>query len=336
MNNISSLLKNKNIKALCFLIVALLLFFISYSIFSKIAIYNDNNYAIKTMKKIIKINDSSKSFLDNSELNVEKALNGLPEIKTKLTDLSSEINSKTSTLSKENKECLDNLSKGLSENILVIEQLEGMLNNPSGKDIDMAIEHLKIYQDSADSYYCLLSKKGKEYNLGTCLYSVINATTDYCLSSNSTKKILDIQTVERNEYLNTLNELVISLDGLIVDYYDKVMDCRSGKITYELLVSEVDSTSAKIDSVKKVLFELKYPDNLSSINASFSEIVNLYSDYLYNLKYAIVTENVRRSSKDIKENFLDSLYESSNDLFNTIEKKHSEFSNDYKSLNCNN
>jgi len=108
--------------------------------------------------------------------------------------------------------------------------------------------------------------------------------------------------------MDTLNELVISLDSLKCDYYEKVLECRSGKITYELLISNINDTSLKLNAVKNVLSQMSIPDDFSSIYTNFSETVNLYNDYIFDIKYAIVTENVRRENKDIKDDFMDSLY----------------------------
>jgi len=97
----------------------------------------------------------------------------------------------------------------------------------------------------------------------------------------------------------------------------------------------IDDTSKKLASVQNVLSQMSIPDDSSSLYKDFTEVVSSYNDYLYEIKYAILTEKVRRDSKDVKEDFMDSLYVSSNETYDKIEKMYKNFTKEYNNLNSN-
>lgn len=323
------------LKLISIIAVVLCILLIFFKIFPNPLPFNRVIYLEKSMNSILEINNSSKEFLDSSSLNVKKALEVLPKMKGDLMNISIEINSTDRKKTPDIEENLTLLSKGLSENILVIEQLEAMLQNPNGNDINLAADNLKVYRDTADSYYGLLSLNEDNYNLGTPLYTTINAALDYCISINNEKKIAELKTIENNNFFNSINDLIISMDNLIINYYDNVADCRNSKKTYELLIAEINTNSSKLQSVKDVLSKLSVPDDFHSIYNDFSEIVNLYSDYLYNFKYNVATEKVLRKNEGTSEETINSLYESSNKALTEIEKKYKKFTKAYNNLNRN-
>lgn len=323
------------LKLISIIAVVLCILLIFFKIFPNPLPFNRVSYLEKSMNSILEINNSSKEFLDSSSLNVKKALEVLPKMKGDLMNISIEINSTDRKKTPDIEENLTLLSKGLSENILVIEQLEAMLQNPNGNDINLAADNLKVYRDTADSYYGLLSLNEDNYNLGTPLYTTINAALDYCISINNEKKIAELKTIENNNFFNSINDLIISMDNLIINYYDNVADCRNSKKTYELLIAEINTNSSKLQSVKDVLSKLSVPDDFHSIYNDFSEIVNLYSDYLYNFKYNVATEKVLRKNEGTSEETINSLYESSNKALTEIEKKYKKFTKAYNNLNRN-
>lgn len=322
----------KLISIIIFVVCILLIFF---KIFPNTLPFTNVNYVEKSMNSILEINNSTKEFLDNSSLDVNKALVIIPKMKVALINISIEINSTAYSKTPDIEEKLILLSKGLNENILVLEQLEAMLQNPNGNDISLAADNLKIYRDNADSYYGLLSLNEDTFNLGTPLYTTINAALDYCISINNEKKIAELKTIENNNFFNSINDLIISMDNLIINYYDAVTDCRNSKKTYELLISEINTTNDKLQCVKDVLSKLSIPDNFHSIYNDFSEIVNSYSDYLYNFKYNVATEKVLRKNGSTSDEVVNSLYDSSNKYYTEIEKKYKKFTKAYNNLNRN-
>jgi hypothetical protein len=328
-------INNVVIKYLCFFIIGIILFFISYGFFSNFSFNKSERYLYNTMNSISKVNNKSKSFLDNNDINVDEALSSLPKMKTDLIDISVTLNSSPYVKDPDYIEGYENLSKGLNENILIIDQLEAMLKNPYGNDIEIAANNLKLFRDTAENYYGLIDIDNSNYNLGVPMYSAINSAIDYCISSNNLKRISDFKSAEATKFLDTLRELVISLDSLSHNFYKDVLKCRGGNMTYELLISDIDDTTKKLVSVQNVLSQMSIPNDFSSIYKDYSEIVLLYNDYLYGIKYAIVTEKVRRENKDIKEDFMDSLYVSSNETYDKIEEMYKNFTKEYNNLNSN-
>lgn len=293
--------------------------------------YIKENSPGNTLNRISSINNRSSEFLNNSSIDIEKALKILPVMKEELIEVSTDINSQSYTSEKDT-EALEIIQKGLSQNIMVLEQLEGLLNNPTGSDVNIACDNLKIYRDTTDSYYSIICSENSNFNLGTPMYSAINAAIDYCISSSNKNKLSEIKNQQNETFINEFSDLVISLNTLKTDFSGKINDYRNNKITYELLLSSINNCNDKITSVKSVMSSINIPDDFTSIFYDFSEIVNLYSDYLFNLKYNFITENVRRSKGDIDKDFLNSLYKSSDDILKTFNIKYTSFTNKYKDL----
>lgn len=336
MRRINLKFDNKVAKGVAITVAVLVLFFISYSIFSIFSPTKEQMYLNDIMDNIKDVNNESKDFLDDSKINTEKALKTLPKMREALYKIALDTGSSKYANEPKYASAYSNLSKGLNENILLLDQLSAMISNPCGKDIELAGENLKIYRDTSENYYNLVEYKNSTFSLGNSMKGIINETLDYCISSNNAKKIEEIKTAEAERFLSKLNELKISMDKLMVNYYEKVMDCRTNKMTYELLISKLDDTISKMDSVKSVLSQMSIPNEFLPLYNNFSEVVNLYSKYLFDVKYAIVTESVRRDKTDITEDFMDSLYDSSNKTYEDLQKKYKNFTKEYNKIKGNN
>ncbi|MEG2017840.1 MAG: hypothetical protein RR844_01730 [Clostridium sp.] len=336
MRRINLKFDNKVAKVVAIAVAVLVLFFISYSIFSIFSPTKEQMYLNDLMDNINDVNNKSKEFLDDSKINSEKALKTLPKMREALYKIALDAGSSKYANEPKYASSYSNLSKGLNENILLLDQLSAMISNPYGKDIELAGENLKIYRDTSENYYNLVEYKNSTFSLGNSMKGMINETLDYCISSNNAKKIEEIKTAEAERFLSKLNELKISMDKLMINYYEKVMDCRTNKMTYELLISKLDDTISKMDSVKSVLSQMSIPNEFLPLYNNFSEVVNLYSKYLFDVKYAIVTESVRRDKTDITEDFMDSLYDSSNKTYEDVQKKYKNFTKEYNKIKGNN
>ncbi len=328
-------INNIIIRYLCFSMAGICLFLISYNFFGKFPLSKSERYLDNTMESILKINNKSKCFIDNGTLNVDKSLTTLPEMKADLIDISLKLNSSIYSQKEDSTNNYSNLLKGLNENILILEQLEAMLKNPYGNDIDLAANDLKIYRNTAEYYYNEIKVKKSSYNLGVSLHSAISSTMDYCISSNNSKRISELRSAEAAKFLTTLNEMKISLDSLNKDFYLEVLKCRSGNKSYELLLSSIDDTILKLDALNSVLSKMSIPDNYLTIYNDFSKTVSLYNDYVYGIKYAVATEKVRRESKDIKEDFMDSLYVWSKNTYKNFEVMYNNFIAEYNNVVSN-
>lgn len=336
MRKINLKIENKRTKGVAIAIAVLVLFFISYSIFSIFSPTKYQMYLNDLMDDIKDINNECKEFLDDSTINVEKALKTIPKMREALYSIALDAGNSKYANEVNYANVYLSLSKGLNENILLLDQLSAMLSNPYGKDLELAGENLKIYRDTSESYYNLIEYKNSTFSLGTSMHTMINETLSYCISSNNAKKIEDIKTAEAERFISKLNELTISMDKLMVDYYEKVMNCRTNKMTYELLIAQLDDTISKMDSVKSILNQMSIPNELLPLYNKFSELVNLYSKYTFDVKYAIVTESVRRDKADITEDYMDSLYESSSKTYEDVQKKYKNFTKEYNKFKCNN
>lgn len=328
-------MSKSKIKIIALIGTAIIILVIGYSVFTKKVPFEKDNYIEEITDRIGSANDMSRDFLDNSSLNTEKALDTLPKIKKTLLEIVSDVNSSAESSSEEYSGSCAIIKSGLFENILVVDQLTGMLSNPTGNDVELAANNLKIFRDSADSYYSLISIDNKNFNLGTSMYTAINSAIDYCICSTNAKKLDDLQKAEESSFLNTFKELVFSLDNIMTDYYIRVLDCRNNKITYELLISDVGNCISKVGSIKDLAAGIRIPDKYLGIYNEFMDILNLYNDYLFNLKYALVTEKVRIKNAKINNDSIDSLYDSCNQSYGNLQAKYKKFLKEYNKLSSN-
>ena len=335
MRKVTIKFNNEITKYTLITIIILSLLIVGTFIFKFFSSSKEELYLYDLMDSILDINNQCKSFVDNSNINVEKALETIPKMREKLYSIAiNDINTEYASLPSHSSD-YQNLSKGISENLLLLDQVQAMLNNPYGNDLELAADSLKIYRDTSESYYNLIPYNKSTFSLGISMHNFINETIDYCLSSNNSKKIDELKKAESEQFISTLNELTTSLNNIMENYYDKVMDCRSSKMTYQLLISKIDTNISKVEAIKNVLSQISIPNNFIDIYNSFSEVINLYNKYIYDVKYAVVTESVRRDTSDITSDYMDSLYESSTKTLENVEKKYKNFIKEYNKLNSN-
>lgn len=320
------------VKYLAFFTVAVGLFLLSYSFFSKTAYKGYDRYLVNTISQIQKINDRCKDFTTSDSIEKEKAIKKLPTINSDLNAVRNDLIEKKP---EENNENYNNLLKGVENNILIIQQLEAMVNNPMGKDIDKASENLKIYEDTANNYYSLLSIKNINFSIGKQLSLTLDNTINFCRTSNNLLKQAEIKVDQNSSFVTKIDELNSLFQKNKIDYYPEALKARKNQISYELIISSIDKTILEIENIKAALDGMVVPNGTSELYKVFNTAVDEYYDYLKNTKYAIATESVHNLKGDAKEEFLDTLYVDSKKVFSEVEVKHKSFLKEYEKFKKN-
>lgn len=309
-------------KYLAFCAVAIGLFLISYNFFSKNTYKGYDKFLVSNISKIQEINDECRYFNTSDSIDKNKALKKIPSISYDLSNIKNTLSEKPPADLNDN---YNNLLKGLENNILIIQQAEAMLNNPTGKDIEQASKNLVSYKDTANNYYSLISIKNINFSTGSNLNQTVENTINYCLTSNNLKKGVEIKVEQYNGLVAKIEELNKTFQDNKVDYYPEAMKARKGIISYELIISNIDRGILILENLKSSLNEIIVPNDGLSIYRKFKGVLDTYDNYLKNIKYSIATESVHNSKGNAKEDFLDSLYITSKELFSEVEVNHKEF-----------
>lgn len=315
------------VKYLAFFTVAIGLFLLSYSFFSKTAYKGYDRYLVNKISEIQKINDKSKDFTSEDSIDKDKAVKKLPSINSDLNAVRNDLTSKAPEESNEN---YDNLVKGLESNILIIQQLEAMVNNPMGKDIDKASENLKNYADTTNNYYSLINIKNINFSIGKQLSLALDNTIKYCRTSNNLLKQAEIKVDQYSSFITKIDELNTLFQNNKVDYYPEALKARKNQVSYELTISNIDRNITTFETIKKSLEGMVIPNDTLELYRSFNAVIDQYYDYLKNTKYALATESVHNINGDAKEEFLDTLYVNSKKLYSEVAVKHKGFLKDYE------
>jgi hypothetical protein len=313
-------------KYLAFFAVGIGLFLLSYSFFSNTGYKGYDRYLVDAISNIQEVNDKCKDFTTANSIDKNKALK-------KLTDINSDLNAIKNDLV-DNPPTEDNINynsllKGLDSNILILQQIEAMLNNPTGKDIEKAATDLQSYEDTTNNYYSLLSLKKLNFSIGKQLSLTINNVINYCLTSSNLRKEAEIKVDQYSDFIKKLDELNSLFTNNKVDYYPEVLKARKNGISYELIISSIDKTIIIGENIKTSLSDMIVPNDASPIYNQFKATIDNYNDYLKNIKYSIATESVHNNKKDAKEDFLDSLHVTSKKLYSEVEVKHKSFQKEY-------
>lgn len=321
-------------KYLAYVVVAIALFFLSYNFFSKTSYSGYDKVLVNNISKIQKINDRCKDFTTSNSIDKEKALKKITAINSDLTAIKNDLTANPPT-DNSNKNYV-NLLKGLDSNILIIQQIEAMLNNPSGKDIEKAGRSLISYKETANNHYSLISLKNINFSIGRQLTTTIDNTLNYCLSSNNLKRGTEIKLEQLNGFITELDELSKHFENYKIDYYPEALKARSKEKSYELIISDIDKTITSLNNLRNSLDGMVIPNDGLTLYNEFKTIINTYLDYLNNIKYSIATENVKNSNENSSEDLLESLYITPRKLFSEVEVSYKNFLEKYNKFKDNN
>jgi hypothetical protein len=313
-------------KYLAFFAVGIGLFLLSYSFFSKTGYEGYDRYLVNSISKIQETNDECKDFTTSNSIDKNKAQKNLVNINSDLNAIRNDLINNPPV---DNDNNYNNLLKGIESNILILQQIEAMLNNPTGKDIEKAAKDLKSYEETTNNYYSLLSIKKIDFSIGKQLSLTIENTINYCLTSSNLRKEAEIKVDQYSNFISSLDDLNSLFTNAKTDYYPDAIRARKNELSYELVISNIDKTILTIENAISALNDMIVPNEASSIYDIFKATVSNYENYLQNIKYSIATESVHNYKGTAKEDFLDSLYVNSKKLFSEVEVNHRDFLKEY-------
>lgn len=312
-------------KYILYSIVAILLFILSYKIFSYLTTSKIERTISLVIEDIVSINNRSSDLIKGDELIIDKCLKELPQMREELKLSISKLDINAENLTDEDKAVYSHIYSGGKNNLLIFDQLIAIINNPTGRDIKLACNDLRTYEINTNNDYKNIKFKGSNLSIEDNLSQLINLSIKYCIDKSNLQKIEEINESQINDFNSTMNELIISFKKLKKDYYPLTIDCRNDKLTYELVIKDINDSLLKMKSILNIMESMNVPSNFSYTYEEFFNIVNIYNEYLVETKYSLITEKVWASKKDKSKLELDSLYDKANKLYSNMDISFNKF-----------
>ena len=315
---------------LCIIMSTIGIFLASY--YSSINKVYDS-YETTLVSNINSINDINKNisqFNSNQAIDVDYAKEQLPIIIKALSDIrDSLVNSQPSSKYKKDHE---NLKSGLDKNLLIYRQTLGILNNPSGRDVEISMDNLKTYRNDCMNFYSLINIHNIKISLPETSLTFIDNVLNYSYSALRIRKETDIKSQQNLEFINNIDGLSSEFLNAKTNLYSYVIKIRKKEMSYDDLLSEVNNNFTKLNEVQTKFRGLSIPPSAIPTYEAFKTLLEMHEDYLRDFKLALTSEKMQSLSAVVNSAALDALYDSSNVKFTEVENSYNAFLKVYVEL----
>ena len=278
---------------------------------------------VTSINGINEINKDIAQFNSNQTIDVDYAKEQLPKIIKDLSNLREGLeNSKPSSKYKKDYE---NLTSGLDKNLLIYRQTLGILNNPSGRDVELAMANLKAYRNDCMNFYSLIDINNIKISLPATSLTFIDNVLNYSYNALRIRKETDIKSQQNMEFINKIDDLSTSFTDTKVNFYSYVIRIRKKESSYDSLLSMVNGNFTKLTEIQTNFKSLSIPPSAIPTYEAFKALLDAYESYLRDFKLALTSEKVQSLSAAVDSSTLDALYTYSNARFVEVETYYSDF-----------
>ena len=320
----------KIILFLCIIMSTIGIFLASY--YSSINKVYDS-YETTLVNNINSINDINKNiaqFNSNQTIDVDYAKEQLPIVIKDLSGIRDALaNSQPSTKYKKDHE---NLKSGLDKNLLIYRQTLAILNNPSGKDVEISMDNLKTYRNDCMNFYSLINIHNIKISLPETSLTFIDNVLNYSYSALRIRKETDIKSQQNLEFINNIDGLSSDFLNTKTNFYAYVIKVRKKEMSHDDLLLELNDNFIKLNQVQTNFRGLSIPPSAIPAYESFKTLLEIYENYLRDFKLALTSEKVQSLSAVVDSAALDVLYDSSNVKFREVETSYNDFLKVYLEL----
>lgn len=333
--NILERKKNKTViiilSVLAFLLLISGVFYSSYylSIGKSLNSYEESTKT--SVDKINDINNSTESYIIGQTIDPEKIRKELPSKIDEMVKIKDTLQGNIPN--EKYRADQDNLLKGIDNNILIFRQINLILSNPNGKDIEKAGADLINYKDECNKYYSLVSFKK--------IKPLINKTNT--LVDNTSSYVNEIVRVQRdNEIIQKQNmEFVNNMEGIIaeflpikIDFSSQLIAARTQKSNLDNVISSINKNSASLEKLSDAFSNITVPSKAISCYKAFNKSIDDYNNYMQSFIYSI--NNEKLAGDNISSSKIDELYAAPTSKFNDVVKDYSDFLKAYSDFKDNN
>ncbi|MGL4730386.1 MAG: hypothetical protein ACRCW0_02235 [Clostridium sp.] len=311
----------KNIFLIYLLVVigAISLFCLSFNLFKddSISAISASNTINELLEDVQAINENCSTFYKDNNLNEQKVISNINQIKKGLAKIKSNLNSSDETQK--------SLINALENNMLIYDQMNAMLQNPTAKDIESSSKNLRTYYSNANSIY---SNLGNEHVLKETFYA-IEATINYCFKTNDKDKETKIKDNQAALFISSIDTTVSTFEKFMDDLSLLTKQVRNDELTYELAISKVDDKLKNLNEISSDLNNLSIPSKGMVSYDKLKSALNEYNNYLESFKYALSMEKMYSADKNYSSKFFDSLYSTPKEYLNNFNDYYKKFKSSY-------
>lgn len=285
---------------------------------------------VTSIDNINEINKNISQFNSNQAIDVNFAKEQLPNIIKDLSTLRDDLaNSQPSSKYKKDYE---NLKSGLDKNLLVYRQTLAILNNPSGRDVEVSMENLKTYRNDCMNFYSLINIHNIKISLPDTSLTFIDNVLNYSYSALRIRKETDIKAAQSQEFISNIDGLSSDFSKVKTNFYIYVLKIRKKEISYDDLLSQVNDNFANLNKVQADFKGLSIPPSAIPTYEAFKSLLDAYENYLRDFRLALTSEKVQVLSAVVDPAVLDTLYNSSKARFDEVENSYNDFIKIYTEL----
>jgi hypothetical protein len=292
------------------------------------------SYESTLINSINQVNEANKTiatFNSDQTIDVEYAKEKLPSIIEDLSNIKSAL-SNTPPTAKYKKD-LDNLMLGLDKNKLVYMQVVGILNNPSGADVETAMANLKTYRNDCMNSYSLINVHNIKIALPETSLTFIDNVLNYSYSAVMIRKETDIKLQQNQEFVGKIDSLSKDFLDAKTNYYSYVMKVRKKEMSYDDLLTMVDGDLLKLSTIQtNFKKDFSIPSAGIPTYEAFKILLATHENYLRDFKLALNSEKVQVLSSVIDPVTLEALYVSSNLIFKEVDNYYNDFTKNNNEL----
>jgi hypothetical protein len=283
------------------------------------------------IKQITEENKKVGAYNKNLTIDPEKAKENLEGNISKLKSIKDLINTEVPT----EKYRLSHryLIDGLNNNISLYRQILVMLQNPGSKDIERSLTSLAKFEEDCEKNYSLFSVKSLKIALPNEAKNFIKNTNEYLTEVVRINKDLEIQNSQNVEFTESMDKVIEDFEEIKTDFSSLLERARDGRDTFENVISTMDSYKDKYLALKEDFSTIAVPQNARKTQNYFNSVLDDYSLFLQEIKFAVSSEKDKTSDKPLQGATLKVIYAASNERYLTMDNNFNNFLkiyNDFK------
>lgn len=320
--------KNKNIiiilSVFAFLLLVAAVFYGTYylAVGKSLSSYEG---AVKTyVDKLNDLNNSTEAFIVGQTIDTEKIRKDLPAKITAMTKIKDSVQEIATT--DKSKVDGDNLLNGIDKNILIFKQINLILSNPNGNDLDKAGADLIKYKDDCNKYYSLITLK-KIKPLIDKTNALVDNTSSYVNELVRLKRDNEIIQKQNLDFIDNMESLIAKFIPIKIDYSEQLLNARANNSGFDQIISAINKNKASLDKLSQDFSNITVPSKAITCYKAFNTSLDDYNNYMDSLKYSI--NNEKLSKNNLSSSLINELYASPTSKYNDVIKDYSDFLKSY-------
>lgn len=275
------------------------------------------------IKDITSANSMAKNLIKDQTIDIQASLTLLPEIITELKDIKLKLDKETP--SEKYIAFNSDVSKGVSNNILLYEQLCLSLSNPNAKDITKSFEKLQEYKSECLSNYEKASVKKLSIKLPKDTEVFLVNAFAYINEIIKLNRDSDIISSQKNDFILTMDEIVSKFKSINSDYEVPLKRVREEKKSYEGVIDSIDKNIETLVFLTEKFNSISIPNNALDAHNNFKVCLSGFNKYIQELRDAVSSENLKSKDKSLTEEELDILYENASENYEELKASFENF-----------